>query len=625
MKSRVLVCLVIVLLMVGVISCSKENKIETSDILTQKKTEEGKTQITVLVKYAFSINGFEKAVEEKFPDIDIIQVGNYTRDMGTEEYARRLEHDDLTDIVMTWPLDVGTEYWQERLMDLSGMEFTQKYNLSMLNSMSQNGELYYLPGPAQVRGIVYNKTLFEENGWQIPTDYEGFKALCHTIEQSGMRSLQLGFENKEVLDTAFVGYNYANFYSKPQDVQWIDNYNRGIGSFGDHFAPALDVFQDMVDSGIWEQSDLDIDYAEREQMLFSRECAMLEDSVLLTRMGYSQAGTTDEFALMPFFNPGAEGDWARIYMVCYIGLNKHLEEEKNKEKYDQVQQIMEYISTPEGQEALSSDTGAMFSSLTETAPPDIPEIESLLPALNHGRYAIFPQLKNAQSALREGLAGMVRGDMTKADVITMVDEQNQNPIEKEKPVVLGKAETDFTILDTGNFVTDAMRNDSGCDVALFMDNGKDGIYSGKGISGAIYKGDVTDVDISCVLPDIKHGETGTLWKVEMTGENLKKTLEYAIPVDNNVTGWFYYFSGLKLEYDPLKEPGKRMTSITTADEKKIEDDKLYSVAVMDETIPAEYMESCEKTEKTIQSVIEEAVKKSKTIAPTKDRRFQIPN
>ena len=39
---------------------------------------------------------------------------------------------------------------------------------------------------------------------------------------------------------------------------------------------------------------------------------------------------------------------------------------------------------------------------------------------------------------------------------------------------------------------------------------------------------------------MKHGESGVLQVVDMTGENLLRTLEYAIPVDNDIRGWFYY-------------------------------------------------------------------------------------
>ena len=594
-----------------------------ADILTQKRTEEGRTQITVLVKYAFTINGFEKAVEEKFPNIDLVQVGNYTRDMGIAEYASRLEHGDITDIVMTWPLDVGEEYWEDRLLDLSGMSFTSRYNLSMLNSISRGGKLYYLPGPAQVRGIVYNKTLFEENGWQVPKDYEGFLELCKTIEESGMRSIQLGFQNGEVLDTAFVGYNYANYYSKPQDVQWLADYNSGRGRFEEHFGGAFDVFQQMADAGIWRATDLEIDYAEREKLLFTRGCAMAEDSVLMARMGFDQTGTTDEFALMPFFNPGEHGDWARLYMVCFIGLNKELASPGNEEKYELVKQVMDYISTPQGQAALAADTGAMFSSLTGATPPQVPEIEALVPALSHGRYAVFPTLQNAQGALREGLAGMLRGQLTKQDVCAMVDAQNLAPPVPEQPRGLGIASARFSMVETGNFVTDAMRSWSGCEVALFLDNGKDGRYNGKGISGVLYEGSVTTLDVARILPDLKHGEKGTVWKTSMTGADLINTLEYSIPVDNNATGWFYYFSGLKMTYDPVAAPGERIQRVTTADGKELDPARVYTVAVMDETVPNAYLKTCEDTGVAVAEVLEQAIEKAGTISPSGDGRFQV--
>uniref|UniRef100_UPI0026E03895 hypothetical protein n=1 Tax=Bilophila wadsworthia TaxID=35833 RepID=UPI0026E03895 len=62
-------------------------------------------------------------------------------------------------------------------------------------------------------------------------------------------------------------------------------------------------------------------------MLFNRQYAMVEDSVLMAQKGgYALTGSTDQFSLMPFFSPGTPCDWDRLYMVCYIGLNKHLGE-----------------------------------------------------------------------------------------------------------------------------------------------------------------------------------------------------------------------------------------------------------------------------------------------------------
>lgn len=620
MKRTVLTALLIITLLLCMSGCA-DNSTINSDVLTQKATAEGKTQITVLVKYAFTINEFENAVEKQFPDIDLIQVGNYTRNMGTEEYAARLEHDDIPDIVMTWPLDVGREYWSERLLDLSGMEISSRYNTSMLNDISTDGKLYYLPGPAQVRGIVYNKTLFQENGWEVPKDYDEFLKLCQTIEASGIRSIQLGFQNQEVLDTAFVGYNFGNYFSRPQDLEWMDNYNQGIGSFGQQFDGALDVFQQMADAGVWKASDLDIDYSEREKMLFNRQCAMVEDSSLMAKMGFSQTGTTDEFALMPFFNPGSNNDWARLYMVCYIGLNKHLEEPENKEKYDQIMELMSYLSTVEGQKMLSADTGAMYSSLIDTTPPDVPEIEALIPALNQGRYAVFPTLENAQEALREGLAGLLAGTLTKADVTRLVDEENLSPPVKESAKLLGQASKSFSLTDTGNFVADAMRAWGDCELAIILDNGKDGNYNGKGISGRIYEGDVTTSDIDRIMPDLKANDSGALWKASISGKDLLQVLEYSVSVENNQTGWFYYVSGLKLELDPTAEPGRRVKKITLTDGTAIDPARNYTIVVTEGSVPEEYLKDCTKTDILSYDIVRQAVESAGTISPAEDGRF----
>lgn len=613
-------------LLTGLTACSPFNTGTAeapTEILTQKETPEGKIPVTVLVKYAFTINTFEKAVEEQFPNLNLIQVGNFTANSGLAEYEARMEHDDLTDIVMTWPLEVGKQYWGDRLLDLSAMPFTGKYNTANLNEIASDGKLYYLPGPAQIRGIVYNKTLFAEKGWEVPKDFEGFIMLCQEIEADGIRSLQLGLGNAEVLDTAFAGYGFASSFSTPKDTQWIADYNSGKGSFGDHFGPALDTFQTLIESGVLKPEDLEVTYSKREQMLFNRECAMVEDSVLLTHMGSESTGTKDEFALMPFFNPGSDSDWARLYRVCYVGLNKHLSEPANQEKYDLVMQIMEYISTPEGQTALAGDTGGMYSSLNNMQQPDVPEIAALLPALEHGRCAVFPELTNAQDALRKGLAGMVSGQMTADDVIKMVDAENLSPPVSPLPSVVGTADQDFTIMDTANFLTDAMRTKSGCEIALLMDNGKDGLYNGKGICSKIYKGDITTVDIQRLMPDTKRKEKSELEKVTMTGENLIRTLEYSIPVDNKQSNWFYYFSGLKMEYAPSAEPGKRILKITDSKGNAIDPQKIYTIAIMDSIVPEQYCQSVENMGILISDLLTEAITDQKTISPSRDGRFTI--
>lgn len=611
-------CSMIVLTMGGCQSTSSS----MTDVISQKKVEEGRTQITLLVKYAFSANAFETAVEEKFPNIDIVQVGDYTANTTmNNEFKARLEHDDLTDIIMTWPYDVAEEYWEERLIDLSGMSYTANYNTSMLDTIARDDKLYFLPGPATIRGIIYNKTLFEENGWEVPADYDGFIALCKKIEETGMPALQLSLGNPEVLDTAFIGYNYSSCYSKPEDVQWLDAYNnQQEGNFLDHFDRAFDTFEEMINAGIFKSSDLDLHYQDVQRNLFTRETAMIEDSTVLIEQGKELYDSSDTFAMMPFYNK--DSDWARIYMTCFIGLNKHLQDPDQKQKYDDVMKIMEYISSEEGQIALAGDA-AMYYSLKGMEAPDVAEIQALLPALNQGRYAIFPTLAKGEEALQNGLADMIANHISRVDVAAAIDNANFADQQEEEIPVLGIADEDFSLMETGSFVSDVMRSHCKSDIALFLDNGKDGLYNGKGISAKFYKGDITMDDIHRVFPDLKHGERGELWEVSMYGADLLHTLEYAIDVDN-IKGWFYYISGLKMTYDPTADAGNRIKKITLENGDDIEADTLYTIAVMEDSVPSEYIQKCDKTGVLIQDLLKDHIQDAGTIAPVNDQRFLIP-
>lgn len=620
-----LVCVftVSIVLLSGCGSISSSNN-QDDDVVTLKKTNEERTQITVLVKYAFGVNNFEKIVEEKFPDIDIVQVGNYTANTTlAKEYEARLKNDDLTDIVLTWPYDVGETYWKDRLIDLSGMSFSSRYNASMLDSIaSESGALYYLPGPAQIRGIVYNKTMFNENGWEVPTDYNGFVALCKEIEAGGHRAFQLPLGNTELLDTAFIGFNYGTAYSKPTDTKWLADYNNGKGKFMDHFSEALVTFQNLIDEGILKKEDLDLTYSNTQENLANRKTVMTEDSVVLTQWANSMSSTNDDYALMPFFSRVPSNDWSRIYMTCYIGLNKHLQEDKNKDKYEKVLDLMDYISTSEGQKALASDNGASFSSLRNVEAPDVVEIHDLTKSLSQGRYGVFPTLTRSESSLRYGLKGMLLGNITSQQVADMVDRENMLSQTTTKTSILGKASEDFSFIDTGNFLCDMIKEKTDADIALFLDNGKDGKNNGKGISAKFYKGELSDTDIDRVFPDLKHDEKGELSVVEMTGNNLLKALEYTLPVDNQ-SGWFYYFSGLNLTFHPTNQPGSRISDVTLSNGKKLDKAKVYNVAIMKGSVNEDYIQSMKDTDILIKDLLRETIQKMKIITPNKDERFII--
>ncbi len=63
-----------------------------------------------------------------------------------------------------------------------------------LEFIPQDG-IYALPYAANAAGILYNKDMFEENGWQIPNTWEEFTALCEEIQAKGILPLYLGYKD----------------------------------------------------------------------------------------------------------------------------------------------------------------------------------------------------------------------------------------------------------------------------------------------------------------------------------------------------------------------------------------------------------------------------------------------
>lgn len=607
-KAKFTKTLVMVLLLFLFCACSAKSP---GDILTQEQTEAGKIQLTISPKYAVDLNDFEEAVEMRFSNLDLIQVGNYTSNYS-DEYAQRLANDDLTDIIVTWPLDKAAQDCGDRLIDLSGLEFTSNYMISMLNDIAQDGKLYYLPGPTQIRGIVLNKTLFKENGWKIPTNFEEFVTVCREIEASGIRSLQLSFWNHEVLLYAFEGFAYSESFSSPRAIEAVQNYNQGEGSLQDFALPAFDVYERLIAEGIFKPEDLDIRYPMREKMFFQRECAMMNEAFAINPKKMEKANFTDELAFIPFFCPGKENSWGHIIPYQYIGLNGNLQKRGNEEKLELALQIMDFISTPEGQAALGNYSNTMFSSLIDNDSEVSADLIYMRETIENGRCVTFPTFENSDEALYQALAAMLRGEINRDEAIALVDAANQNPIQPEEASVIGVATETFSLTETGNYVTDVLRKRADTDFALFLDNGKDGTYNARGISAKFYKGDILESDVTLrVLPVLQHGETGYLNIAVMTGANLINALEYTLDDGD----WFYYCSGLQMNYDPTAEPGSRIKKITDSQGQGIQPEKQYTVAIMEGSVDDDYITSLETTEILIKDLIISDIQEKGTITP----------
>ncbi len=114
----------------------------------------------------------------------------------------------------------------------------------------------------------------------------------------------------------------------------------------------------------------------------------------------------------------------------------------------------------------------------------------------------------------------------------------------------------------GSVLAQAALNDTGADVALL---------NGGGIRASIDIGDITKEEIYTVLPF-----GGNMATVKILGKDLLAAMEFSVDSYPEPAGKFMHVAGMEVKFNPEKEPGNRIVSITK-DGNPLELDKEYKI------------------------------------------------
>ncbi len=79
------------------------------------------------------------------------------------------------------------------------------------------GELYSIPLTYESMVLIYNKTLFEERGWEVPTNLEELEALAEAAEAEGILPFTYGNADWQPANEHLMGI-YLNNYAGPENV-----------------------------------------------------------------------------------------------------------------------------------------------------------------------------------------------------------------------------------------------------------------------------------------------------------------------------------------------------------------------------------------------------------------------
>ncbi|MDO5147889.1 MAG: ABC transporter substrate-binding protein [Oscillospiraceae bacterium] len=162
---------------------------------------DGKTEIRMLQYKPEAVAAFEE-IEERFNathDDIVLKIESPNEAMTI--LKTRLIKEDYPDIVgIGGDINYSNFLDAELFMDISDFDGVSDIKPSYmqiekdLEFIPQDG-VYALPYVANCAGILYNKDMFEENGWEIPTTWTEFTNLCKTIQSSGQQPLYFGFKD----------------------------------------------------------------------------------------------------------------------------------------------------------------------------------------------------------------------------------------------------------------------------------------------------------------------------------------------------------------------------------------------------------------------------------------------
>ena len=221
--------------------------------------------------------------EEDGPDV--AQVNQGRSDMGAMVEAGLLL--PLNDFAATYN-------WSERF----------SASVASRNSFTEDGKtfgsgnLYGVSPTAEVVGVYYNKTLFDANGWAVPTTFDEFEALLATIKAAGVTPISFG---------SLDGWNAIHEFSAVQhllvSLDYINNFVYGVNNVSFDTAEnqeAARVMQDWVDKGYFTEGFPGIGYDDSNKTFKAGEGAMTITGSWLT--GELLTDTDQEFGF--FLLPG---------------------------------------------------------------------------------------------------------------------------------------------------------------------------------------------------------------------------------------------------------------------------------------------------------------------------------
>lgn len=212
------------------------------------ESSDGKVHITMIQYKPEAVKAFEK-IEEKFNAAhDDIYLDIESPNEAMTVLKTRLIREDYPDIVgIGGDINYSNFLDAELFADISDLDVVSDIKPAYLQIdkdlefIPQEG-VYALPYAANAAGILYNKDMFDANGWEIPQTWSEFTELCETIKATGTNPLYFGYKDTW---TCLAPWNALAVGLAPVDV--CSRVNSGDTTFKAEYREVADKIKVLLD------------------------------------------------------------------------------------------------------------------------------------------------------------------------------------------------------------------------------------------------------------------------------------------------------------------------------------------------------------------------------------------
>ena len=454
-------------------------------------------------------------IQSQLPDVNIeFIVGNNDLDF----YKFLEEHGGLPDIITSCRFSLhDAAPLKDSLMNLAlTNEAGAVYNTYLNSFKNEDGSVNWLPVCADAHGFVVNRSLFEQYGIPLPTDYESFVSACQAFEKVGIRGFTADYtydytcmETLQGLSAAELtttdGRKWRTAYSDPASTE-------RVGLDDTVWPGAFERMAQFIQDTHLTADDLALNYDDVTGMFRNGEVAMYFGSSAGVKM-FRDEGIDTIF--LPFFSQNGE-KWILTTPYFQIALNRDLEQDNARR--EKAMKVLNVMLSEEAQSRIVAD-GQDLLSYSQNVPLRLTEyMKDVRDVVEENHMYIRIASNDFFAVSKDVVSKMIVGEYTAQQAYRAFNAQllaEETPADDEIVLTSGKSYSNVFHANGGSasfsVMANTLRGVYGTDVLLATANS---------FTGSVLQADYNKkMAASMIMPNGLMSRQRT-----MTGAELKETV-----------------------------------------------------------------------------------------------------